>query len=487
GQQHGNGSGRPNARQNTESLRNGFQEVTHTHDVITALERVVTLMKDAETGQRGFVISGDQDYLQPYHAARTALDSEMGRLRDLVKDSTVQQRFLSDVDVLVEAKMTELAETIALRREQGFEPSRAMIMTNRGKLTMDDLRAKIHAMEDEENRVRQQRIAEMENAHRIAISSGVATAMLGIVLAISVTWLLRRTMIQRRHQEWLQAGRLELTEAISGERELHSLGEIILGFLTRYVGAHAGAFFARREGQFKRTAMMGVPINAGVPEKFDTGEGLLGRAVLEKTPLRIDDVPPNYLTVGSGLGQGTPRHLLIFPTSTDGLVNAVIELGFLHSLGSRQEEFLRQIAEPVGVAVKSALYREHLQALLTETQQQAEELQAQSEELRVSNEELEEQGRALRESQARLEQQQIEMEQTNAQLEEQASTLEDQKEQLLRGKDALEAQARAVEQASRYKSDFLANMSHELRTPLNSSLILAKLLGDNRAGNLNEE
>ncbi|MEK7949320.1 response regulator [Luteolibacter soli] len=476
-----------NARRNTEALREGFQQVAHTHDVISALEKMVTLMKDAETGQRGFVISGDQDYLQPYHAARTALDSEMARLRDLVKDNTVQKRFLSDVEVLVEAKMKELAETIALRRDQGFDPARAMVMTNRGKLTMDDLRAKIASMEEEENRVRQQRIAEMENAHHIAISSGIATAMLGIVLAVSVTWLLRRAMIQRRHQEWLQAGRLELTEAISGERELHAMGEIILTFLTRYVGAHAGAFFARRDGQFKRTAMMGVPLNAGVPEKFDTGEGLLGRAVQEKTTLRIDDVPPNYLTVGSGLGQGTPRHLLIFPTSTDGLVNAVIELGFLHSLDGRQEEFLRQISEPVGVAVKSALYREHLQALLSETQQQAEELQAQGEELRVSNEELEEQGRALRESQARLEQQQIEMEQTNAQLEEQASTLEDQKEQLTRSKDALEIQARAVEQASRYKSDFLANMSHELRTPLNSSLILAKLLGDNRVGNLNEE
>ncbi|HTM79860.1 response regulator, partial [Asticcacaulis sp.] len=113
--------------------------------------------------------------------------------------------------------------------------------------------------------------------------------------------------------------------------------------------------------------------------------------------------------------------------------------------------------------------------------------QSQGEELRVNNEELEEQGRALKESHARLEQQQAELEQTNSQLEEQAAALERQKDDLGRTARDVELKARELEQASRYKSDFLANMSHELRTPLNSSLILAKLLGDNPEGNLTEE
>ncbi len=109
------------------------------------------------------------------------------------------------------------------------------------------------------------------------------------------------------------------------------------------------------------------------------------------------------------------------------------------------------------------------------------------EELRVSNEELEEQGRALRESQARLELQQTELEQTNTQLEEHASLLEAQTADLTRGKALLEAQKQELERSSRYKSEFLANMSHELRTPLNSSLILLKLLADNKQGNLTPE
>ena len=131
--------------------------------------------------------------------------------------------------------------------------------------------------------------------------------------------------------------------------------------------------------------------------------------------------------------------------------------------------------------------RQRLEELLQETQQQAEELQAGQEELRVSNEELEEQGRALRESQAQLESQQAELEQINSQLEEQTQLLENQKDALARSHGVLTAKSAELQRANEYKSEFLANMSHELRTPLNSTLILAKLLADNKDGNLTEQ
>ena len=139
------------------------------------------------------------------------------------------------------------------------------------------------------------------------------------------------------------------------------------------------------------------------------------------------------------------------------------------------------------MALRSARYRTRLVELLEETQRQSEELQVQQEELRVSNEELEERGRALMDSQARLETQQAELEQTNVQLEEHTQHLERQKAELLRAQQELAANALSLERASQYKSEFLANMSHELRTPLNSSLILAKLLQDNKHGNLTDE
>lgn len=475
------------AVKNTLALRGGSKLVERTHSVITSLENLQSLVKDAETGQRGFLITGDERYLQPYHAAKTGIDGETAKLREFTNSNPAQKEILPQVEAQIAAKLAELEETIVLRRSQGLDAARAVVLTDRGKQTMDALRGNLGTMEQEEQRVRNERIAEMEIAHRVAVASGIVTAVLGLVLSSSVTWLIRRNHILRRQQEWAQTGRLELSAVMVGEKGLEPLAKSILAFLTRYVDAHVGAVFTARKGHFERVALVGTPLESGIPQRFHSGEGLLGRAVAENLPQRIEDVPEGYLMVGSGLGMGRPRHLLILPAAVDHQVNTVIELGFLHPMDDHKQAFLQQISEVIAVAVKSALYRENLQELLVETQQQAEELQAHGEELRISNEQLEEQGRALRESQARLELQQVEMEQTNAQLEEQTRLLEDQKDQLEYGKAELETQAKAVAQASRYKSDFLANMSHELRTPLNSSLILAKLLGDNRAGNLNDE
>jgi CheY-like chemotaxis protein len=178
---------------------------------------------------------------------------------------------------------------------------------------------------------------------------------------------------------------------------------------------------------------------------------------------------------------------LISPAAVDGTVHAVIELGFLRTVRPEDLELLERLSESLGVAVRASKDRTRLEELLEETQRQGEELQTQQEELRVTNEELEVQARSLKESQAQLEAQQAELEQTNAQLEEQAQLLEHQRDELARSQKELVTRAEDLERANQYKSEFLANMSHELRTPLNSSLILAKILADNRGGNLTAE
>jgi signal transduction histidine kinase len=179
--------------------------------------------------------------------------------------------------------------------------------------------------------------------------------------------------------------------------------------------------------------------------------------------------------------------LLVAPASVDGVGHAVVELGFLHPVAEADRELLARVSESLGVAVRASKDRTRLEELLEETQRQAEGLQTQQEELRVNNEELEEQSRALTESQARLETQQTELEQINTPLEEQAQLLENQKDDLARSQAVLATKAAELERTNQYKSEFLANMSHELRTPLNSSLILSKLLADNKHGNLTAE
>jgi len=472
---------------NIRTLRDDNQKIVHSHQVITTLDGMLSTMQDAETGQRGFLLTNDEHYLEPYITAIATVPSEVDELAALTSDNPRQQARIGPLKLHIAAKLAELKQTIDLRRTRGAEAALGIVTTDRGKVEMDAIRTQLAAMDREETDLRAQRIAETENAYKIALVSGILSCLLGVILTVIVGYLIRRAAVARRRQEWLQSGQVGLASAMLGDQRMGQLGDNILQFLARYLDAHAGAVFVGGGEIYRRVSTYGVPTSDGVPEHFAPKEGLLGQAATEGRPFIIRDVPDGYLKIASALGQDKPRHLIISPAGADGTVNTVVELGFVHAIGEDTLALLEQASESIGVAVRSANYRAELQELLEETQRQSEELQVQSEELRVSNEELEEQSRALKEQQARLELQQAELEQTNAQLEAQAQQLETQRDDLERTAAAVQLKARELEQASRYKSDFLANMSHELRTPLNSSLILAKLLADNPEENLTDE
>ncbi len=472
---------------NLQSLREGNERVTQTHRTIVALDQMLSNVQDAETGQRGFLLTKDERYLEPYDNALQAIPPKLDQIEQLTGDNPEQRPRIAALRQQVDAKLAELKDTIELRRSQTLEQALSIVNSDRGKVAMDAIRAQIAAMADEETRIRAGRLAEMGTAQATALTSSLLSGVLGLLLTLAIGFLIRRATIARRREEWLQSGQVELAAAMMGDQPTQQLGNSVLQFLAGYTGAVAGALFAGSGDAYRRVTTYGVPEDSAVPEQIGLREGLLGQAAAEGRPVFIDDVPDGYLAFGSALGRDKPRHLAIVPASVDGRVNSVIELGFQRPISERSIALLEEAAAAIAIGVRSAKYREELQDLLDETQRQAEELQTQSEELRVSNEELEEQGRALKESQARLEQQQVELEQTNSQLEEQAQQLELHRDDLERVNASVQLKARELEQASRYKSDFLANMSHELRTPLNSSLILAKLLADNPDDNLTDE
>lgn len=320
----------------------------------------------------------------------------------------------------------------------------------------------------------------------IAAMNRTLGSIIGAILAvIGMMFIRNRNVIAR--EEWLQHGQVGLAKAVGGEQPLETLAASALTFLADYLKAQAGAFYIADGDGFRRYATYAVPADAKLPERFAVGDGLLGQAVADRRSFLIDRVPDGYLSYGSALGRAAPDMLLLSTTQADGTINAVIELGLPRGAGEDALALLIRIQDQLGVSIRSGKYRARLRELLEETQQQAEELQAQSEELRVNNEELEQQSRQLQDTAARLELQQAELEETNAQLEEQTRQLEIQRDDLSRSQTSLKTQAGELEQASRYKSEFLANMSHELRTPLNSLLIMARLLAENRGGNLNAD
>ena len=472
---------------NLQALEGSNQRIVQTHAAIVALDELLSRIQDAETGQRGFLLTSNETYLAPFRSALQEIPSKLQDIDRLTGDNSGQAERLATLKQHVDAKLAELKETIDLRRNEGLAAALVAVNSDRGKSEMDGIRAQISAMAQREGEVRVQRIAEMKSAQQTALTSTILSGIVGMVLTVVIGALIRRATLMRRREDWLQSGQVGLATAMMGDQPVDQLGNSILEFLVAYVGGIAGAAFAIDRDKFKRVATYGVPDNAAIPDHFRPREGLLGQAAAERRPLVFGEVPDGYLVFGSAFGRDKPRHVVIFPGMVDGEVNSVIEIGFLRPIGSRVETLLERASEAVAIAVRSAIYRSELQDLLEETQRQSEELQTQSEELRVSNEELEEQGRALKESQTRLEQQQAELEQTNSQLEEQAQELEFQRDHLERVNASVELKSRELEQASKYKSDFLANMSHELRTPLNSSLILAKLLADNPDENLTAE
>jgi signal transduction histidine kinase/DNA-binding response OmpR family regulator/CHASE3 domain sensor protein len=490
-------------------LLSTIQWVEHTDRVINNANEAVKLTVDLETGMRGFLLSSDEKFLEPYETAKPRIEVVLRTLLELTADNPVQTDRLHRLESLQREWGSYAQSMIELQRVNG--DYRGAVKAGKGKRLTDEIRKQYEDVIDMEQQLRATRNEEVRRTTIWSITlyllfiAGISALLAYIgrrdLLNLSQSYAAtlaaqQASALRLEQQAWLRNGQTQLAEQVLGQLSLNLLGRNILQFCAQYLGSAVAAIYVREEhGGLRRVASYGLSREQQAREQqIYSDEGIVGQVAQQGRLIRLDAVPSDYFKVSSGLGEGLPHSVLVVPTSDDDRINGVIELGFLRPLTDRDIDLLELIAGNIGTSIEAARYRQRLQEVLAETQQLNEELQVQQEELKTANEELEEQSRILKESQAHLETQQVELEQTNEQLAEQAQVLAEQRDAMdLKNTELNQAQAqleeRAVElqRSSKYKSEFLANMSHELRTPLNSSLILAKLLAENQQENLSAE
>ncbi|MHC5672252.1 response regulator [Nostoc sp.] len=534
--------------QSTNDLIETSRQENHSYQVLSELEDLNLQVTNAETGQRGYVITGKQSYLEPYNAATQVLAQKVNELQRLTADNPNQQSRLDVLQPLIAQKLAELQETIALRQNQGFEASQKVVLTDRGKELMVEIRKVIETMKIEEDTLLKQRSEKAQAAARQTIARIVYSipvfslllALIGFALTrnisvplkqvsdlaekmadgdLSVTLPdsdrqdeigvltrtfnqmivnLRNTTQKNDDQNWLKSNLAEFTQMLQGQRNLKSVSRMILSNLAPLVGASQGVFYAMEsiddDPVLKLLSSYAYKERKNVANQFRLGEGLVGQSALEKQRILLTQVPNDYIRITSGLGEASPLNIIVLPILFETQVNAVIELASFGSFKELHLTFLEQLSEILGVFLNNIASQFQTQQLLQESVALTEELQTQQEELQQSNQRLEEQAHELEESQFLVKQSNEELQQLNEDLEEKAELLEAQNQevarknqQVERARQSLEEKAEQLALSSKYKSEFLANMSHELRTPLNSLLILARLLADNSLSNLTDK
>jgi signal transduction histidine kinase/DNA-binding response OmpR family regulator/CHASE3 domain sensor protein/HAMP domain-containing protein len=529
-------------------LINSTKEVEHTNKVLQHSEAVIANLRDGETGQRGYLLTKEPDFLVPYNGAFETALKEIDEIKLLTTDNLSQQDNCDTLRIMVTKRFGILQQSIE-RVRQGIEIDQFRLRD--GRLYMDQARLMVKKIQNIEQNLLRERTARMnmfagftpvivvvaallaflitifffkrvnddfkvklalndtlelkdrETASRINIIENVAkkisageystrlnaedTDDLGS-LSVSLNRMaasLEQAFTQLQSNEWLQKGSASLSEEIAGDKEVKEIANNIIQFVCRYTNSHVGALYLADETALTLAGSYALSGKAQYI-RVKPGQGLVGQCFTDGKAIHATEIDESLYTT-SALGDIKPKSIFISPLTFEGRRIGVVEIGSLGNYRELDMNFVENVEYVSAACVNTAYNRTKLKELLEETQSQSEELQAQHRELENMNAELEAQAEKLQTSEEELRVQQEELQETNGELEERSRLLEEKNQVIVLRNLEIQKKAEELAISTRYKSEFLANMSHELRTPLNSVLLLSRLLEENNEGNLNKQ
>ncbi len=518
----------------------------HTYQVLDELQGLLVQTLNQQTGLRGYQITGEDQFLQPYREGEAAFVTQLATLRELTRDNAAQQRRLDHIEKIMSAWRTEVALPVLKLAESEATRRQANALIGRGKEYIDQLRVALREMRDVEDSLLAARIVQLERVERFANRLMLGLLLIGVALIVLSLIVLRQqisgplytlTGLMTRLSDGDQdvtVPDIQRRDEIGGlARALQVFKNMVLDIQQRnWVKTHAGSIASQLQLAESRsgfadtlTAALAPLLNAGVAtlylfdeaaeqlqlagsygylrarhgnSQYALGEGLTGECARQRKPILIDTIPEDYVRIHSGTGEAPPRTILLLPVLTHDRLLGVLEFGSFGRFSAQQQALLDELLPIAAMSMENLQRALRTKELLEESQALSEELQASTEELRVQQEELrstndalhaksqelERQSARLTASEEELRVQSEELQQSNEELRQKGDILAGQKETLELLQLETQLKAEELARASQYKSEFLANMSHELRTPLNSLLILSRGLADNEEDHL---
>lgn len=524
-----------------KTLIDNSQMVRKSNQIIKDLDNVFSLVKDAETGQRGYLLTGDQVFLEPYTKSKDKISGALDQLSSEISNTATQSKNLEKLKSSVNDRLEILEKNLNDKKNKNAVTTQQLLA---GKSYMDNIRSTVSTMQNEEKLILQSRTESMDKLASYTPFLIILSSLLAIIITLvffrkvsqdyneknqltsalelkneetenrliaiekvaaqisagdynvlldqnakdslgsvalplnQMAESLQNSFKTLEEKEWLSSAIAKLNARTMGEKSIEKLSTDVLESIIESTESNFAALYLLEEDNKLHLRGSYALTDSGLNRVFKTGEGIIGEAFRSSKQIKVENIQDGESTISYASGNTKPKNIIALPITRYNFPIGVIEIGTTKEFSEQEIEFLTSVAGNIGLAFYSAQSRIKMQELLEETQAQSEELQTQHSELENINAELEAQSQKLLASEEELRVQQEELMQSNQELEERTSLLEEKNALIEQHNIDIQQKSRELEQSTKYKSEFLANMSHELRTPLNSILLLSKLMAD---------